>query len=287
MSRSDVLVDADWVEAQLDEPNTVLVEVDEDTTAYDKGHIRGAVKLDWKQDLQDPVRRDFIGKQAFEQLLSSRGIGNDDTIVLYGGNNNWFAAYAYWYFKLYGHQNVKLLDGGRKKWELDSRELVDDTVERAATTYTASDPDLSIRAFRDEVVDAIGSKNLVDVRSPDEYAGRLLAPAHLPQEAAQRGGHIPTAKNIPWSKAANDDGTFRPDDELTTLYEGAGVDLGTSTIAYCRIGERSAHTWFVLHEILGQPDVKNYDGSWTEWGNLVGAPIERGEGGAMASAKCE
>ncbi|HET9900011.1 MAG TPA: sulfurtransferase [Actinomycetes bacterium] len=285
MSRSDVLVDADWVEAQLDEPNTVLVEVDEDTTAYDKGHIRGAVKLDWKLDLQDPVRRDFIGKQAFEQLLSSRGIGNDDTIVLYGGNNNWFAAYAYWYFKLYGHQNVKLLDGGRKKWELDSRELVDDTVERAATTYTASDPDLSIRAFRDEVVDAIGSKNLVDVRSPDEYAGRLLAPAHLPQEAAQRGGHIPTAKNIPWSKAANDDGTFRPDDELTTLYEGAGVDLGTSTIAYCRIGERSAHTWFVLHEILGQPDVKNYDGSWTEYGSLVGVPVVLGDEPGDASGR--
>jgi thiosulfate/3-mercaptopyruvate sulfurtransferase len=278
MSRSDVLVDADWVEAHLDDPNIVLVEVDEDTTAYDKGHIRGAVKLDWKQDLQDPVRRDFIGKSAFEQLLSSRGIRNDDTIVLYGGNNNWFAAYAYWYFKLYGHQNVKLLDGGRKKWELDSRELVDDTSERAPTTYTASDADLSIRAFRDEVVDAIGSKNLVDVRSPDEYAGRLLAPAHLPQEAAQRGGHIPTAKNIPWSKAANDDGTFRPDDELTTLYEGAGVDLGTSTIAYCRIGERSAHTWFVLHEILGQPDVKNYDGSWTEYGSLVGVPVEIGPG---------
>jgi thiosulfate/3-mercaptopyruvate sulfurtransferase len=285
MSRSDVLVDADWVEAQLDDPNTVLVEVDEDTTAYDKGHIRGAVKLDWKQDLQDPVRRDFIGKQAFEQLLSSRGIGNDDTIVLYGGNNNWFAAYAYWYFKLYGHQNVKLLDGGRKKWELDSRELVDDAVERAATTYTAGDPDLSIRAFRDEVVDAIGSKNLVDVRSPDEYAGRLLAPAHLPQEAAQRGGHIPTAKNIPWSKAANDDGTFRSDDELTTLYEGAGVDLGTSTIAYCRIGERSAHTWFVLHEILGQPDVKNYDGSWTEYGSLVGVPVALGDEPGDASGR--
>ncbi len=285
MSRSDVLVDADWVEAQLDDPNTVLVEVDEDTTAYDKGHIRGAVKLDWKQDLQDPVRRDFIGKQAFEQLLSSRGIGNDDTIVLYGGNNNWFAAYAYWYFKLYGHQNVKLLDGGRKKWELDSRELVDDAVERPATTYTASDADLTIRAFRDEVVDAIGSKNLVDVRSPDEYAGRLLAPAHLPQEAAQRGGHIPTAKNIPWSKAANDDGTFRPDDELTTLYEGAGVDLGTSTIAYCRIGERSAHTWFVLHEILGQPDVKNYDGSWTEYGSLVGVPVVLGDEPGDASGR--
>jgi thiosulfate/3-mercaptopyruvate sulfurtransferase len=285
MSRSDVLVDADWVESHLDDPNTVLVEVDEDTTAYDKGHIRGAVKLDWKQDLQDPVRRDFIDKQAFEQLLSSRGISNNDTIVLYGGNNNWFAAYAYWYFKLYGHQNVKLLDGGRKKWELDSRELVGDVVERPATTYTASDPDLSIRAFRDEVVEAIGSKNLVDVRSPDEYAGRLLAPAHLPQEAAQRGGHIPTAKNIPWSKAANDDGTFRPDDELKDLYEGAGVDLGTSTIAYCRIGERSAHTWFVLHEILGQPDVKNYDGSWTEYGSLVGVPVVVGDDPGDASGR--
>jgi thiosulfate/3-mercaptopyruvate sulfurtransferase len=285
MSRSDVLVNADWVEAHLDDPNIVLVEVDEDTTAYDKGHIRGAVKLDWKQDLQDPVRRDFVGKQAFEQLLSSRGIGNDDTIVLYGGNNNWFAAYAYWYFKLYGNQNVKLLDGGRKKWELDSRELVDDAVKRPATSYTASDPDLSIRAFRDEVIDAIGSKNLVDVRSPDEYAGRLLAPAHLPQEAAQRGGHIPTAKNIPWSKAANDDGTFRADDDLTTLYEGAGVDLGTSTIAYCRIGERSAHTWFVLHEILGQPDVKNYDGSWTEYGSLVGVPVVLGDEPGDASGR--
>jgi thiosulfate/3-mercaptopyruvate sulfurtransferase len=285
MSRSDVLVDADWVESHLDDPNIVLVEVDEDTTAYDKGHIRGAVKLDWKQDLQDPVRRDFIGKEAFEQLLASRGIGNDDTIVLYGGNNNWFAAYAYWYFKLYGHQNVKLLDGGRKKWELDSRELVDDVVERPQSTYTASGPDLTIRAFRDEVVDAIGSKNLVDVRSPDEYAGRLLAPAHLPQEAAQRGGHIPTAKNIPWSKAANDDGTFRSDDELTSLYEGAGVDLGTSTIAYCRIGERSAHTWFVLHEILGQPDVKNYDGSWTEYGSLVGVPVVVGDEPGDASGR--
>jgi thiosulfate/3-mercaptopyruvate sulfurtransferase len=218
-----------------------------------------------------------VNKEQFEALLSSRGIGNDDTVVLYGGNNNWFAAYAYWYFKLYGHDNVLLLDGGRKKWELDSRELTDGDVSRASTSYTAKEPDLSIRAFRDEVVDSIGVKNLVDVRSPDEYAGRLLAPAHLPQEQAQRGGHVPTAANIPWSKAANDDGTFRSDDELKTLYADAGVDFGKDTIAYCRIGERSAHTWFVLHEILDQPNVKNYDGSWTEYGSLVGVPVAVGD----------
>jgi thiosulfate/3-mercaptopyruvate sulfurtransferase len=275
MSRDAVLVDAEWVESHLDDDDVVLIEVDEDTTAYDKGHIRGAVKVDWKQDLQDPVRRDFVDKAQFEALLSSRGVKDDDTVVLYGGNNNWFAAYAYWYFKLYGHDKVLLLDGGRKKWELDSRELVDAVANRSETTYTAKDPDLSIRAFRDEVVDSIGVKNLVDVRSPDEFAGRLLAPAHLPQEQAQRGGHIPTAANIPWSKAANEDGTFRSDDELKTLYAEAGVDLGKDTIAYCRIGERSAHTWFVLHEILDQPNVKNYDGSWTEYGSLVGVPIEK------------
>ncbi len=222
MSREQVLVSADWVEQHLDDPNIVLVEVDEDTSAYDKGHIRGAVKLDWKADLQDPVRRDFIGKAAFEQLLSGRGIGNDNTVVLYGGNNNWFAAYAYWYFKLYGHGDVRLLDGGRKKWELDSRELTDEAVQRAATTYSASEADSSIRAFRDEVVASIGAKNLVDVRSPDEYAGRLLAPAHLPQEQAQRGGHVPTALNIPWSKSANDDGTFKSDTELTHALPGCG-----------------------------------------------------------------
>jgi thiosulfate/3-mercaptopyruvate sulfurtransferase len=277
MSRDAVLVDADWVESHLDDPSIVLVEVDEDTSAYDKGHIRGAVKIDWKQDLQDPVRRDFVNKQQFEALLSGRGIGNDDTVVLYGGNNNWFAAYAYWYFKLYGHDKAVLLDGGRKKWELDSRELTPDVTSREATTYTASGPDLSIRAFRDEVVDAIGVKNLVDVRSPDEYAGRLLAPAHLPQESAQRGGHIPTASNVPWSKAAQDDGTFKSDDELKALYSEAGVDFGTDTIAYCRIGERSAHTWFVLHELLDQPNVKNYDGSWTEYGSLVGVPVAVGD----------
>ena len=278
MSRSDVLVDADWVEAHLDDPGVVLVEVDEDTTAYDKGHIRNAVKLDWKKDLQDPVRRDFVDRRGFEQLLSERGISNDDTVVLYGGNNNWFAAYAYWYFKLYGHQNVKLLDGGRKKWELESREMVTAVPQRARTSYQATVQDSSLRAMRDEVVAAIGKRNLVDVRSPDEFTGKLLAPAHLPQEQAQRAGHIPTAKNVPWSKAANDDGTFKTHDELRALYGGeAGLDFGKDTIAYCRIGERSAHTWFVLHELLGQPRVKNYDGSWTEYGSLVGVPIELGE----------
>ncbi len=276
MSRQAVLVDADWVEAHLADPNIVLVEVDEDVSAYDKGHIRGAVKVDWKQDLQDPVRRDFIDKAAFEKLLSSRGISNDDNIILYGGNNNWFASYAYWYFKLYGHNNIKLLDGGRKKWELDSRELVTDVPSRPATNYKAKDADASIRAFRDEVVAAIDKLNLIDVRSPDEYSGKLLAPAHLPQEQSQRAGHVPSAKNVPWSKAANDDGTFKSDDELRALYAGAGVDFSKDTIAYCRIGERSAHTWFVLHEILDQANVKNYDGSWTEYGSLVGVPIKLG-----------
>jgi thiosulfate/3-mercaptopyruvate sulfurtransferase len=275
MSREAVLVDADWVEAHLSDPNIVLVEVDEDVSAYDKGHIRGAVKIDWKADLQDPVRRDFVDKAGFEKLLSSRGIGNDDTVILYGGNNNWFAAYAYWYFKLYGHDKVKLLDGGRKKWELDGRELSKDSVTREKTSYQAKDQDLSIRAFRDEAVDAIGKKNLVDVRSPDEFSGKLLAPAHLPQEQSQRGGHIPTALNVPWSKAANEDGTFRSDDELRALYAEEGLDDGRDTIAYCRIGERSSHTWFALHELLGHENVKNYDGSWTEYGSLVGVPIEK------------
>jgi thiosulfate/3-mercaptopyruvate sulfurtransferase len=275
MARSDVLVDAEWVEQHLDDPKVVLVEVDEDTAAYDKNHIRGAVRIDWKQDLQDQVRRDFVNKEQFEKLLSDKGIANDDLVVLYGGNNNWFAAYAYWYFKLYGHENLKLLDGGRKKWELDSRELVSDEPQRPKTQYKAQEPDTAIRAFRDEVVEAIGKLNLVDVRSPDEFSGKLLAPAHLPQEQSQRAGHVPTAKNIPWSKAANDDGTFRADDELKQLYQDEGVDFGKDTIAYCRIGERSAHTWFVLHEILDQPQVKNYDGSWTEYGSLVGVPIEK------------
>ena len=277
MSRENVLVDADWVESHLDDPKVVLVEVDEDVSAYDGGHLRGAVRLDWTQELQQPEARDLIDRDDFSALLSAKGIANDDTVVLYGGNNNWFAAYAYWYFKLYGHTDVRLVDGGRKKWELDARELTSETVTRPATSYTASEPDLEIRAFRDEVVQAIGQKSLVDVRSPDEYAGRLLAPAHLPQEAAQRGGHIPTAVNVPWSKAANDDGTFRSDAELKELYSGAGLDFDSDIIAYCRIGERSAHTWFVLHEILGQANVKNYDGSWTEYGSLVGVPVSVGD----------
>jgi thiosulfate/3-mercaptopyruvate sulfurtransferase len=282
MSRETALVTAEWAEKNLDTPGIVFVEVDEDTTAYDAGHIPGAVKLDWKTELQDPVRRDFVDKEQFEALLSGKGVGSDDTVILYGGNNNWFAAYAYWYFKLYGHRDAKLLDGGRKKWELDNRTLVTDVPQRPATSYTAQPQNTSIRAFRDEVVAAIGGKNLVDVRSPDEYAGRLLAPAHLPQEQAQRGGHIPTALNVPWSKAANEDGTFKSDDDLRELYAEAGLDGSKPTIAYCRIGERSSHTWFALHELLGHSDVKNYDGSWTEYGSLVGVPVVVGDepGGA-------
>jgi thiosulfate/3-mercaptopyruvate sulfurtransferase len=277
MSRESALVTADWVQQHQDDPKVVLIEVDEDTTAYDKGHLPGAIKLDWTTDLQDPVRRDAIDKDQFGALLSERGVGNDDTVVLYGGNNNWFAAYAYWYFKLYGHRDVRLLDGGRKKWELDSRELTEEVPTREKTAYTAQEQDRDIRAFRDEVVQAIGVKNLIDVRSPDEYSGRLLAPAHLPQEQAQRAGHIPTAANVPWSKAANDDGTFKSDEELRTLYTDAGVDWDKETIAYCRIGERSSHTWFVLHELLGDESTKNYDGSWTEYGSLIGVPIALGD----------
>ena len=274
MSRAEVLVSTEWAEQNLNTPGVVFAEVDEDTTAYDGGHIPGAIKLDWRNELQDHVRRDFVDRAGFEKLLSAKGIGNDDTVILYGGNNNWFAAYAYWYFKLYGHSDVKLLDGGRKKWELDGRELTKEEPNRPATDYKAQEPDTSIRAFRDEVVDAIGNKNLVDVRSPDEFAGKLLAPAHLPQESAQRAGHIPSAINVPWSKAANEDGTFKTDDELKEIYGEAGLDTGKDTIAYCRIGERSSHTWFVLHELLGLDNVKNYDGSWTEYGSLVGVPIE-------------
>ncbi|EON22767.1 rhodanese domain-containing protein [Nocardioides sp. CF8] len=277
MSRENSLVSAQWVEDNLDTAGIVLIEVDEDTTAYDKGHIRGAIKLDWTTDLQDQVRRDFVNKAQFEALLSERGVSNDDTVVLYGGNNNWFAAYAFWYFKLYGHGDVKLMDGGRKKWELDSRELTAELPTRAATTYVAQEQDHSIRAFRDETIAAIGVQNLVDVRSPDEYAGRLLAPAHLPQEQSQRAGHVPTSVNVPWSKNANDDGTFKSDEDLVKLYDEVGFDEGKDTIALCRIGERSSLTWFVLSELLGRKNVKNYDGSWTEYGSLVGVPIALGD----------
>src|SRR6476619_1913690 len=268
MSREDSLVTTAWAEENLSTPGLVFVEVDEDTAAYDTGHIPGAVKINWKTELQDAVRRDFVDRAGFEKLLSAKGISNDDTVVLYGGNNNWFAAYAYWYFKLYGHQDIKLIDGGRKKWELDGRPLSKDEVVRPATTYQAGEPDTSIRAFRDEVINAIGSKNLVDVRSPDEFSGKILAPAHLPQEQAQQRGHVPGAINIPWSTTANEDGTFKSDEDLTKLYAEKGFDESKETIAYCRIGERSSHTWFVLQEILGKSSVKNYDGSWTEYGSL-------------------
>ncbi|MDV6012461.1 sulfurtransferase [Haloechinothrix sp. LS1_15] len=277
MSRENVLVTTQWAEENLNTPGVVFVEVDEDTTAYDGGHIPGAVRIDWKNELQDPVRRDFVDKAGFEKLLSEKGISNDDLVILYGGNNNWFAAYAYWYFTLYGHKNVRLLDGGRKKWELDGRELTTEVPQRPQTSYVAQEQDTTYRAFRDEVIDAINSKNLVDVRSPDEFTGKLNAPAHLPQESSQRSGHIPSAINVPWAKAANEDGTFKSAEELKELYEEAGLDTSKDTIAYCRIGERSSHTWFALRELIGLENVKNYDGSWTEYGSLVGVPIETGE----------
>jgi thiosulfate/3-mercaptopyruvate sulfurtransferase len=276
MSRETALVTADWVAENLNNPAVVIVEVDEDTALYAQGHIENALTFNWREDLQDGLRRDIISKEGFEALLSKSGISNETTVILYGGNNNWFAAYAYWYFKLYGHQEVRLLDGGRKRWELDARPFVTAVPTRTATRYVAKDQDLSLRAFRDEVIAAIGVKNIVDVRSPAEFSGELAAPAHLPQEGGQVKGHVPSAKNIPWSKAANEDGTFKSDAELKDIYTTAGVDLGKDTIAYCRIGERSAFSWFVLHELLGVTNVKNYDGSWTEYGSLVGVPVEIG-----------
>jgi thiosulfate/3-mercaptopyruvate sulfurtransferase len=244
------------------------------------------VRIDWRRDLQDPVRRDLLGPDSFAALLSRNGIGPDSTVVLYGGNNNWFAAYAYWYFSLYGHDRVRILDGGRKRWELDGRPLVTEVPARASVAYPVPTERVSIRAKRDAVIVSIGTADLLDVRSPDEYAGRLLAPAHLPQEQSYRPGHIPTAVNMPWSRAANDDGTFRSDDELRELYAGVGITGANPVIAYCRIGERSAHTWFVLHELLDYPDVRNYDGSWTEYGSLVGVPVQVGDepGSALGGA---
>jgi len=276
MSRAQTLVSAEWLLEHLNDSNVTIIEVDEDTSLYEKGHIKNAITFHWKNDLQDGLIRDLISKAKFEALLSKNGIANDTTVILYGGNNNWFATYAYWYFKIYGHADVRLLDGGRKKWELDGRELTTEVPAVIPTRYVAKERDLSIRAYRDEVINSIGTKNIVDVRSPAEYKGELLAPAHLPQEGGQVAGHIPTAKNIPWSQAANEDGTFKSDAELNALYAKAGVDFSKETIAYCRIGERSAFSWFVLHELLNLKNVKNYDGSWTEYGSLVGAPIEVG-----------
>jgi len=277
MARNNVLVDLDWLESHLDDRSVVVVEVDEDADAYALSHIRGAVGIDWRADLQHPFRRDFVDRQGFEKLLSARGISNDDTVILYGGNNNWFAAYAYWYFKVYGHRDVRLLDGGRKKWGLEGRPLTSEDVARPATSYRAGDPDPDIRAYRDEIIASIGVRNILDVRSPDEFSGNILAPAHFPQEQPQVPGHVPTAVNVPWSQAANEDGTFKSDDQLRELYAKAGLDLTghRDTIVYCRIGERSAHSWFVLHELLELDRVKNYDGSWVEYGSLVGVPVEK------------
>ena len=272
----EVLVTTEWVAQNLNAPNTRLVEVDVDTTGYDQGHIPGAVGWNWQTQLQDNIRRDLIDKSTLERLLSESGISNDTTILLYGDNNNWFAAYAFWYFRLYGHRDVRLMDGGRKKWELEGRELTGEKPAVSATSYQAKEADSTIRALRDEVIAKVGKTPMVDVRSPDEFSGKLAAPAHLPQEQAQRKGHIPGAKNVPWSKAANEDGTFKSIDDLKALYqEEQGLEPQNETIAYCRIGERSSHTWFVLKELLGFPEVKNYDGSWTEYGSLVGVPIER------------
>ena len=274
----EVLVSTDWLERQLDEPDVRVIEVDEDTTAYEKGHIRGAVGWNWTTDLHTPVGRDYLDQGGFAELLSAAGVGSGTTVVLYGGNNNWFAAYAYWLLKLRGFDDVKLLDGGRKKWELESRELVQDVPSYQPSDHVLlGDERPQIRALREEVISKVGSATgFVDVRSPEEYRGEKLAPDHLPQEQAQVPGHIAGAANIPWIKAANDDGTFKSADELKALYEAEGITADRDVIAYCRIGERSSHTWFALQELLGYPNVKNYDGSWTEYGSLVGAPVEMG-----------
>jgi len=273
----DALVSTEWLEEHLDDPDVRLIEVDEDTTAYEKGHIRGAVGWNWNTDLHTAVGRDYKDQDGFAELLADAGVGDTTTVVLYGGNNNWFAAYAYWLLKLRGFDDVKLLNGGRKKWELESRELVAEVPSYPRSEHVfLGEERPEIRAMRDEVISKVGSVGLVDVRSPEEFRGEKLAPDHLPQEQAQVPGHIAGAANIPWVKAANDDGTFKSADELKALYEAEGITGDREVIAYCRIGERSSHTWFALQELLGFDDVKNYDGSWTEYGSLVGAPVEMG-----------
>jgi thiosulfate/3-mercaptopyruvate sulfurtransferase len=273
----DVLVDTQWVQDHLDDPSIRIVEVDENPALYAEAHIPGAIGFDWQRDLQDQVKRDFLGPEDFGALFGRRGISNDHTIVLYGDRNNWFAAYTYWYLKYYGHDAVKLIDGPREKWIAEGRPTSSDVPDHPAATFTARPGDDAIRAKRDEVLDVVGSgaKKLVDVRSPAEFSGDIISPAGYEQEGAQRGGHIPSAANVPWAQAVREDGTFKSREELEELYGGKGVLGGDPIIAYCRIGERSAHTWFVLHELLGRDDVKNYDGSWTEWGNLVNVPIEK------------
>jgi len=273
----EVLVDADWVQAHLNDPNVRLIEVDVDTKSYEQGHIPGAVGFNWQKELQDQVVRSPLDKAHLEGLLSSAGVNNDTTVVLYGDNNNWFAAWALWILKYYGHNDVRLLDGGRVKWLADKREISTEAPSYARTNYKAGEPNDDIRAFRDQILSTLGKEGftLVDVRSPAEFSGELLAPANLPQEGAQRGGHIPGAANVPWASAVREDGTFKSADELRAIYGRKGVTADKDVVAYCRIGERSSHTWFVLNYLLGYNNVRNYDGSWTEWGSLIGAPIER------------
>ncbi len=271
-----VLVSTEWVQQHLNDPSVRIVEVDVDTTAYEQGHIPGAIGLNWQTQLQDPIRRDIPSKERLEQLLGSLGISHSHTIVLYGDNNNWFAAFAFWVLKLYGHEDVRIMDGGRKKWLAEGRPVTAEVPQYPPTEYRAKEPDFALRAYFPQVLESLGRPDyaLVDVRSPQEFTGELIAPPGM-METAQRGGHIPGARNIPWAQAVREDGTFKSPEELRALYESQGITPDKHVIVYCRIGERSSHTWFVLKYLLGYPDVRNYDGSWTEWGNLVGAPIER------------
>jgi thiosulfate/3-mercaptopyruvate sulfurtransferase len=273
----DVLVDTQWVQDHLDDDSIRIVEVDENPALYAEAHIPGAIGFDWQKDLQDQVKRDFLGPKEFGELFGSKGISNDHTVVLYGDRNNWFAAYTYWYLQYYGHDKVKLMNGPREKWIDEGRPTSSDTPSHSATSFEAKQPNDAIRAVRDQMLKLVGTDTrLVDVRSPQEYSGELIAMAGYEQEGAQRGGHIPGAANVPWAQAVKEDGTFKSADELRELYESKGVLDGNDVVAYCRIGERSAHTWFVLHELLGNDNVRNYDGSWTEWGNMVAVPVEKG-----------